>query len=81
MLGGGREQIPARLIYTRHRMWDEGGRRGGWLDLVGVEISLDRAARPLVRLPSAQIRVGAAYVLDAPFRHETMLWAGIAWTL
>jgi hypothetical protein len=77
----GREQIPARLIYARQRMWDEGGRRGDWLDLAGIEISLDRGARPLVRLPSSRIRVGAAYVLDAPFRHQTMVWAGISWTL
>ena len=38
-------------------------------------------ARPLFRLPSSTVRVGLAYVLDEPFRHEWMYWAGLAWTL
>ena len=75
------EGTPVKLFWTRHRLSDEGSERGDWLRLAGVELSADRDARPVFRLPSSAVRVGAAYVLDEPFRHEWMYWAGLAWTL
>jgi hypothetical protein len=72
---------PLRVFWARHRLWEEGSGRGDWIRLGGVEITADRDARPLFRLPSSTVRVGVAYVLDEPFRHEWMYWAGLAWTL
>jgi hypothetical protein len=80
-LAAGREGTPIEIFWARHRLWDEGGERGDWLGLVGVEIAADRDARPIFRLPSSAVRAGAAYVLDEPFRHRWMFWAGLSWTL
>jgi hypothetical protein len=77
----GHEGTPLRLFGARHRLWNEGSERGSWLRLAGIELTADRDARPIYRLPSSTVRMGAAYVLDEPFRHRWMVWAGLAWTL
>lgn len=77
----GREATPVRLFWARHRLWDDGGDRGDWIALAGAEIFVDRDPRPILRLPSSRVRVGAAHVFDAPFEGEWMFWAGLAWTL
>ena len=80
-LAASHEGTPLRVFWARHRLWEEGSERGDWIRLGGLEIAADRDARPLFRLPSSTVRVGVAYVLDEPFRHEWMYWAGLAWTL
>jgi hypothetical protein len=75
------EGTPARLFFARHRLWSAGAAPAGWLRLTGIEVTLDRDARPVYRLPSSAVRLGAAYLLDPPFRHRRMIWAGLAWTL
>ena len=80
-LTASREGTRVRVFWARHRLGEEGMGRGDWLRLAGVEIAADRDTRPLFRLPSRTVRVGAAYVFDQPFRHDWMYWAGLAWTL
>jgi len=46
------------LFYARYRLWPEGGERGGWLELVGVGVSLTGEPLPLVKLPGFQVEVG-----------------------
>lgn len=75
------EGTPVTVFWARHRLSDEGEDRGDWLRLAGLEVTADRDARPVFRLPSSTVRVGAAYVFDEPFRHRWMVWAGLAWTL
>lgn len=75
------EGTPVTVFWARHRLSDEGEVRGGWLRLAGLEVTADRDARPVFRLPSSTVRVGAAYVFDEPFRHRWMVWSGLAWTL
>ena len=70
-----------RIFGARHRLWDDGSNHGPWLRLAGLELAADRDARPIFRLPSSIVRVGAGYVFDEPFRHRWMYWAGLAWTL
>lgn len=80
-LTASREGTRVRVFWARHRLGEAGAGRGDWLRLAGVEIAADRDTRPLFRLPSSTVRVGAAYVFDQPFRHVWMYWAGLAWTL
>jgi hypothetical protein len=80
-LAAGHEGTPIQVFWARHRLWDAGAERGEWLRLTGFEITADRDARPVYRLPSSTVRVGTAYVLDEPLRHRWLVWAGIAWTL
>ncbi|MDX1631116.1 MAG: hypothetical protein R3234_04605 [Thermoanaerobaculia bacterium] len=72
---------PLRITFDRHRMADSDGSWGDSLRVVGMELSLDRGIRPLYRHPSSSIRVGTAYILDAPFEDDLAAWAGIAWSV
>lgn len=58
--------LPAPLFYERHRLWDEGQSRVGWLSLAGLEYRLDLDPLPIGRLPGLDLRVGVARVLEAP---------------
>ncbi len=74
--------LPAPLVFERHRVWNVGEDRGGWLELVGVELRRDLPPMPIVGLPALRATVGAAYVLDDPvgdLAGEVRLWAAIAW--
>ena len=67
------------VFLERHRVWNRGGTPGEWLRIVGTEVSFATGPIPLVRLPAPALRVGAARVLDAPFRGEHRVWASLSW--
>ncbi len=74
--------LPAPLLFERHRVWDEGHERGGWLDLAGLELRRDLPPLPIVGIPALHATAGAAYVLDDPagdLAGEVRLWLAVAW--
>jgi hypothetical protein len=74
--------LPAPLVFERHRVWNEGEDRGGWLELAGVELRRDLAPMPIVGLPALRATAGAAYVLEDPvgeLKDEVRLWVAVSW--
>jgi hypothetical protein len=53
----------------------------GWRNeqhrLVGLERSLADMRLPIINVPGVELRAGAAYSIDAPFRREWRLYGGI----
>ena len=75
--------LPLDPFFERHRVWDNGGPRSEWLELVGVEIDAGFGAMPLLRLPAGRIRLGAAIILEAPdpaLREDIKGWLSLTWT-
>lgn len=66
------------LFFERHRVWSRGGPRGEWLRLAGIELDLASEPMPLVKLPGLRLRVGAARILDEPFKDTNRFWAVLA---
>jgi hypothetical protein len=66
------------LFYERHRLWDEGGAKGDWLALTGLEWDLTGDPIPLVRIPGFRVTVGVARILSEPFRDRTRAWLGVS---
>ncbi len=69
--------LPTPLFYERHRLWDRNGTRGDWLSLAGLEYRFTLGPLPIGRLPSLDLEVGAAYVLDDPtgrIENDTRWW-------
>lgn len=76
------EALPAPLFFERHRVWSEGGGKGDWLSLAGLEVEVALPPSPLLALPAARVTAGAAYVLDDPvgeLEDEVRLWAALVW--
>ncbi|HSL85057.1 MAG TPA: hypothetical protein VLF66_19960, partial [Thermoanaerobaculia bacterium] len=76
------DALPAPLFFERHRVWSDGGAKGDWLSLAGVELDLALPPSPLLALPAARLTAGAAYVLDDPagdLADEVRLWAALVW--
>ena len=82
--------LPVPLFYERHRVWDDGRRKGGWLTLAGIEAEGALPPMPILGLPAARWTAGAAYVLDDPARldlvlgdesleDEIRLWGALVW--
>ena len=66
------------LFYERHRLWDEGGAKGDWLGLTGLEWDLTGDPVPLVRIPGVHVTVGVARILSEPFKNRTQAWLGVS---
>ena len=67
------------LFFERHRMWDDGGPRGDWLRLAGLEWDIASGPVPLVKLPGFRLTLGVARVLDDPLKGRTEAWLALAW--
>jgi hypothetical protein len=67
------------LFFERHRVWSRGGPRGEWLRLAGIEFDLASEPMPLVKLPGLRLRMGAARILDEPYKDATRFWAVLAY--
>lgn len=71
--------FPLRAFYQRHRLWNDGGPKPDWIELAGLEGSIDIDPMPIVRLPGLELRIGVARVLTAPLEDETTWWIATAW--
>lgn len=77
--------LPAPLFYERHRVWGsftEPVAEEEWLSLAGMEYRFSLGPLPIGRLPALDLRVGAAYILEDPFREfedDTRWWLIMAW--
>ncbi len=71
------KRLPVRLFLERHRIPGEASGRQ-WLALRGAELRLAGRARPLLRLPAYELRLGAAEILDEPFAGEINWWIGLS---
>lgn len=71
LAGGGLQPF-----YERVRARDEGG-WGEWLAVAGLAWRLEADALGLARLPGVTLDLGAARVLDEPFRGSTTWWAAV----
>lgn len=67
------------LFVQRHRLAPAGGAAGEWLALAGGEWTLEGGPWPLLRLPAWRLLLGAARLLDEPFRDENRWWAALSW--
>lgn len=54
----------ASVFYERHRVWDDAP--GGAAAAIGVDVAVDLAAQPLVRLPSGRLVAGLACRVETP---------------
>lgn len=70
-------RFPVRFFYERHRTPDDAKERN-WLALRGVELRLTGRARPLLRLPAYELRLGVAEILDEPFQGDINWWLGLS---
>lgn len=50
-----------------------------WYRVAGVESSLQMPSSPFLNLPAADLVLGAAYPLDAPFRHNFRLYGSVVY--
>lgn len=64
--------LPAPVFWERHRVWDGGTPRGGWLTLAGLEWRFSLDPLPIGRVPALDFRIGVARILDEPFPEETL---------
>ena len=76
--------FPVPLFYERHRVWQEGGPKGDWLSLAGLEFRWTLDPLPIGRLPGFDLRAGAAQVLDKPYTEEVFgddlrWWLTVVW--
>lgn len=62
--------LPVPLFYERYRLWLDGSPKGDWLSLAGLEFRWAFGPFPIGRLPSIDLRAGAARVLDEPYPEE-----------
>ncbi|MFH1178079.1 MAG: hypothetical protein V1750_11785, partial [Acidobacteriota bacterium] len=67
------------LFFARHRLWVQGAGKGGWLSLAGLEWELTSDPLPLLRFPGFHLTLGAARILDEPFKGKTKGWVGVEW--
>lgn len=70
--------LPVAPFWRRYRLHDDGA-RGDWIDLTGFELALDTRPLPLLGLPAAQLRLGAAYVFDRTVQDEVTGWVVVVW--
>ena len=70
---------PLPLFYARHRMWTGDDEHGRWLALAGVVLRLETEPFPLLGLPSLELDLGAARILDEPFEGLTTWWVSVAY--
>ena len=73
------EALPLSPFWRRYRVWSDGGSKDDWLDLAGLELVLDTEPVPLLGLPGAELRVGAAYLFDEPLADEVTGWVVLVW--
>lgn len=76
--------FPVPLFYERHRLWQEGSSKGGWLSLAGLEFRWTLDPLPIGRLPGFDLRAGIAQVLDEPYPEEVFgddvrWWLTVVW--
>lgn len=74
--------LPAPLFFERHRLWSEGGPKGEWLSLAGLEWRWATDPIPLGRVPALDVRIGVAQVLEDPaavLEDETRWWLITVW--
>jgi len=67
------------LFFERHRVWSSGQERGNWLRVAGFEVELTSDPIPLAKLPGVHVRVGAAQILDQPFKGKNRAWIGLGY--
>ncbi|MFN2443916.1 MAG: TolB family protein [Thermoanaerobaculia bacterium] len=68
---------PLRAFYERHRLWNGGGSsRGEWIEVAGLETTIEISPQPLLRLPGMALRAGVAQVLTAPLEDDVQWWIG-----
>jgi hypothetical protein len=70
------------LFFERHRMWTHGLDQGPWLRIVGLELEMELPPLAIARLPGAELRLGVARVLDAPYAGLDDVdewWLALAW--
>jgi hypothetical protein len=72
------EALPLAPFWRRYRLRDDGV-SSDWIDLAGLELAVDTAPFPLLGLPAAELRLGAAYVLDPPLEDDVTGWAAVVW--
>jgi hypothetical protein len=68
-----------RLFAQRHRVWYDGGAKGEWLDLVGLEWGFRAGPESLLRIPWIEVRVGVARILDPPLEDRTRGWLNVVY--
>lgn len=66
--------LPGPLFFERHRFWNDGGTKGEWLRLVGLETRFSFAPTPIGKIPAIDLRLGVARVLDEPLEDDTRFW-------
>lgn len=66
--------LPGPLFFERHRFWNDGGAKGEWLRLIGLETRFSFAPTPIGKIPAIDLRVGIARVLDEPLEDDTRFW-------
>jgi hypothetical protein len=71
-----RSQILGSLFFWAG---DVEGDDRGWFKVVGAETAEDSPPIPFLRLPSASLRVGSAYLLDRPYRGQWRWWMVLGW--
>lgn len=66
--------LPGPFFFERHRFWNDGREKGGWLRLVGFETGYSIASTPIGKIPAIDLRLGIARVLDEPLEDDTRFW-------
>ncbi len=62
------------LFYERHRLWGGLLPHPAEVTLAGLEYRIATPPIPLVRLPAAELRLGAARLFSSPLRDRTRWW-------
>ena len=67
---------PLRAFYERHRLWDGDASKDEWIEVAGLETTIEIAPQPLLRLPGMALRAGVAQILTAPLEDDVQWWIG-----
>lgn len=70
---------PLRAFYQRHRLWDDAMPHEDWIELAGGELTVTTAPFPLLKLPTLELRLGAARGLSDPIHDKTTWWISTSW--